>query len=113
MGLMFIYAFFAILLSFLCSVLEAVLLSISPTFLNLKKMEGKEYAFTLEKLKKDVDKPLITILTVNTIAHTVGAILAGIQAKLADGAMSGSSELTLFGRSSTDAVTVGSGSSIV
>ncbi len=113
MGLMFIYAFFAILLSFLCSVLEAVLLSISPTFLNLKKMEGKEYAFTLEKLKKDVDKPLITILTVNTIAHTVGAILVGIQAKVAYGEMYGSSQHTLFGMSFTEDMMVGIVSTIM
>jgi CBS domain containing-hemolysin-like protein len=61
--------------------LEAVLLSVTPTFVNIKKEEGKPYADNLKALKQDVDKPLIAILTLNTIAHTVGAILVGAQAK--------------------------------
>ncbi len=77
MALLLFYAFVSVFFSFLCSILEAVLLSINPTFINLKKKEGKAYAETLETLKKDVDKPLIAILTLNTIAHTVGAILVG------------------------------------
>ncbi len=83
MELLLFYAFISIFFSFLCSILEAVLLSITPTFINLKKKEGKHYASTLQELKKDVDQPLIAILTVNTIAHTVGAILVGVQAKIA------------------------------
>ncbi len=81
MTLLLIYAVLSIFFSFLCSILEAVLLSVTPTFINLKKKEGKSYASTLETLKKDVDKPLIAILTLNTIAHTVGAILVGVQAE--------------------------------
>ncbi|MCX2681248.1 hemolysin family protein [Galbibacter sp. EGI 63066] len=81
MGLLIFFAFISIFFSFLCSILEAVFLSITPTFINLKKQEGKAYASTLEHLKQDVDKPLITILTINTIAHTVGAILVGVQAE--------------------------------
>ncbi|WP_370213632.1 CNNM domain-containing protein, partial [Mesoflavibacter profundi] len=73
MGLLLFYAFISIFFSFLCSILEAVLLSITPTFINVKKQEGKHYAEDLESLKKDVDRPLIAILTLNTIAHTVGA----------------------------------------
>lgn len=81
MTLLLIYAVVSIFISFLCSILEAVLLCVTPTFINLKKKEGKAYASTLEELKKDVDKPLIAILTLNTIAHTVGAILVGVQAE--------------------------------
>jgi CBS domain containing-hemolysin-like protein len=81
MSLLLFYAISAVFFSFLCSILEAVLLSITPTFINIKKQEGKKFALTLEKLKKDVDKPLIAILTINTIAHTVGAILVGVQAE--------------------------------
>ncbi|OBX24840.1 CBS domain containing-hemolysin-like protein [Gelidibacter algens] len=81
MTLLIIYAFVSIFFSFLCSILEAVLLSITPTFINIKKKEGKDYAKNIEMLKKDVDKPLIAILTLNTIAHTVGAILVGVQAE--------------------------------
>lgn len=47
----------------------------------MKKQEGKTYAQTLTNLKKDIDQPLIAILTLNTIAHTVGAILVGVQAE--------------------------------
>ena len=83
MGLLLFYAFISILFSFLCSILEAVLLSVTPTFVNLKKQEGKKFANTLEELKQDVDKPLIAILTLNTVAHTVGAILVGVQAEVA------------------------------
>ncbi|SFW28437.1 Hemolysin, contains CBS domains [Sinomicrobium oceani] len=81
MTLLVLYALVSILFSFLCSVLEAVLLSITPTFINLKKQEGKSYAANLEALKNDVDRPLVAILTFNTIAHTVGAILVGVQAE--------------------------------
>ncbi len=81
MTLLFLYASISIGFSFLCSILEAVLLSITPTFITVKKNEGKAYADTLKKLKDDVNKPLISILTVNTIAHTVGAILVGVQAE--------------------------------
>ncbi|EZH72505.1 hypothetical protein ATO12_23950 [Aquimarina atlantica] len=81
MTLLIIYAVLSIFFSFLCSILEAVLLSVTPTFINVKKKEGKAYATTLENLKKDVDQPLIAILTLNTIAHTVGAILVGVQAE--------------------------------
>ncbi|MFD0863042.1 CNNM domain-containing protein [Sungkyunkwania multivorans] len=81
MGLLIFYAVISIFFSFLCSILEAVLLSVTPTFINVKKQEGKNYAKGLEALKKDVDKPLIAILTLNTIAHTVGAILVGVQAE--------------------------------
>jgi CBS domain containing-hemolysin-like protein len=81
MSLLLFYAISAVFFSFLCSILEAVLLSITPTFINIKKQEGKKFALTLEALKKDIDKPLIAILTINTIAHTVGAILVGVQAE--------------------------------
>ena len=81
MTLLVLFASLSIFFSFLCSILEAVLLSISPTFIEVEKREKKPYAFQLEKLKKDVDKPLIAILTLNTFAHTVGAILVGVQAE--------------------------------
>ena len=81
MSALLFWATISIFFSFLCSILEAVLLSITPTFINLKKQEGKEYAFTLDALKNDVDKPLIAILTLNTIAHTLGAMMVGIEAE--------------------------------
>ncbi|RAJ17966.1 CNNM domain-containing protein [Olleya aquimaris] len=81
MALLIFYGVISIFFSFLCSILEAVLLSVTPTFINVKKQEGKHYALKLEALKKDVDRPLIAILTLNTIAHTVGAILVGKEAE--------------------------------
>lgn len=81
MGLLIFYGVISIFFSFLCSILEAVLLSVTSTFINVKKKEGKQYATALEALKNDVDRPLIAILTLNTIAHTVGAILVGKQAE--------------------------------
>lgn len=107
MGLLIFYALISIFFSFLCSILEAVLLSITPTFISVKKREAKSYALTLEELKKDVDQPLIAILTLNTIAHTVGAILVGVQAKVAYAELYGSSEQTVFGVTFTEDLMVG------
>src|SRR5690606_36695254 len=80
MGLLIFYALISIFFSFLCSILEAALLSFTPTFLKLKAREGKAYAKTIMNYKKDIDQPLIAILTINTVAHTVGSILIGVQA---------------------------------
>ncbi len=107
MGLLIFYAIISIFFSFLCSILEAVLLSITPTFINVKKQEGKAYAIELENLKKDVDKPLIAILTLNTIAHTVGAILVGVQAKVAYAELYGTQTRSLFGMEFTEDLMVG------
>lgn len=113
MGLLIFYAFISIFFSFLCSILEAVLLSVTPTFINIKKKEGKAFADTLNTLKKDVDKPLIAILTLNTIAHTVGAILVGVEAKSAYAEMYGSEVKKIFGFSFTEDVMVGIVSAIM
>ena len=107
MSLLIFYAVGSIVFSFLCSILEAVLLSVTPTFINVKKSEGKAYAETLEQLKKDVDKPLIAILTLNTVAHTVGAILVGVQAKAAYAEAFGTNTRDFFGIAFTEDVMVG------
>ncbi|WP_372917735.1 DUF21 domain-containing protein, partial [Salegentibacter sp.] len=85
MGLLIFYAFISIFFSFLCSILEAALLSFTPSYIKIKKQEGKEYADTLAHFKQDIDRPLIALLTVNTVAHTVGAIMVGVQAEKAFG----------------------------
>lgn len=107
MGLLIFYAIISIFFSFLCSILEAVLLSITPTFINVKKKEGKAYASELEEFKKDVDRPLIAILTLNTIAHTVGAILVGVQAKVAYAELYGTTKRSILGVELTEDVMVG------
>jgi len=81
MTLLVTYAVLSIVFSFVCSILEAVLLCVTPTFISVNKKEGKSFASKLEGMKKDVDKPLIAILTLNTVAHTVGAIMVGTEAK--------------------------------
>lgn len=113
MGLLLFYAFVSIFFSFLCSILEAVLLSVTPTFVNRLKSEGKPFAQELEALKKDVDKPLIAILTLNTIAHTVGAILVGVQAEVAYSQLFGDGNSTLMGVKVSEAAMVGVVSTIM
>lgn len=113
MGLLLFYALISIFFSFLCSILEAVLLSITPTFLNVKKQEGKSYAAELENLKKDVDRPLIAILTLNTVAHTVGAILVGVQAKVAYVQLYGTAKRSFLGIEFTEDLMVGVVSTIM
>lgn len=113
MALLIFYATISIFFSFLCSILEAVLLSVTPTFINVKKKENKAYADELEGLKKDVDRPLIAILTLNTIAHTVGAILVGVQAKVAYVEMYGSKTTSILGIEFTEDAMVAVVSSIM
>ena len=113
MALLLFYGIISIFFSFLCSILEAVLLSVTPTFINVKKKENKSYADELETLKKDVDRPLIAILTLNTIAHTVGAILVGVQAKVAYTELYGSQTTTFLGITFTEELMVGVVSSIM
>lgn len=75
-------AFFvlAIFFSFLCSLWEAVLLSITPTYARIEQKKGTALGQTLQDFKENIDRPLAAILTLNTIAHTVGAIGVGEQA---------------------------------
>ncbi|WP_347923157.1 hemolysin family protein [Pontimicrobium sp. SW4] len=113
MNLLIFYAIISIFFSFLCSILEAVLLSVTPTFINIKKQENKPYAEDLESLKKDVDKPLIAILTLNTIAHTVGAILVGVQAKVVYAEQYGSVSRKILGIPFTEDLMVGVVSTIM
>ena len=80
MGLLVIYVSLAIGVSFLCSILEAVLLSLTPSYITAEMKQRPEHAKKLEVLKADVERPLSAILTLNTIAHTVGATGAGAQA---------------------------------
>lgn len=107
MSLLIFYAAISIVFSFLCSILEAVLLSITPTFISVKKNEGFNYAKELETLKKNVDTPLIAILTINTVAHTVGAILVGVQAKVAYAEIYGTAKRNILGLELTEDLMVG------
>ncbi len=80
MGLLFAYLLLALSVSFLCSVAEAVLLSVSLSFVKTNEDNGKKGAKLLKHLKENIDQPLSSILSLNTIAHTVGAAGVGAQA---------------------------------
>ena len=79
MTLLFVYLFLAVFVSFLCSLLEAVILSVTPSFINTQNNEGKKYAKILKNLKEEIDRPLAAILTLNSISHTFGAAGVGAQ----------------------------------
>lgn len=84
--LLIIYVLLALVFSFMCSVAEAVLLSITPSFIEGLKEKKPKQAEVLQKLKVDnVDRSLAAILTLNTIAHTVGAIGSGAKATIVFG----------------------------
>lgn len=80
MLLLFVYLILALLVSFLCSIMEAVLLSTPHSFLIMKLESGSSWVNIFIKLKSNIDKPISAILTINTIAHTVGAAGVGAQA---------------------------------
>lgn len=80
MTLLLVYMALALGVSFLCSIMEAVLLSVSPSFVARQEQEGNQLGVKLRKFKDNVDQPLAAILSLNTIAHTVGAAGAGAQA---------------------------------
>ena len=80
MVLLLFYLNLALVVSFLCSIVEAVILSVSASFIKLKEMEGKVSAKYLKDLKNNIDRPLSAILTINTVAHTIGAAGVGVQA---------------------------------
>ena len=80
MTLLLIYVGAALTVSFICSILEAILLSITPSHIALLEQQKHPAAPRLRALKENVDRPLAAILSLNTVAHTVGAAGAGAQA---------------------------------
>lgn len=80
MTLLLIYIFIALGFSFLCSIAEAVILSVSPAYISVLEKNKKPSGALLSSLSQDINKPLSAILTLNTIAHTMGAAGAGAQA---------------------------------
>ena len=80
MGLMFTYLIGALAISFLCSVLEAVLLSTPMSFITMKEEQGVKTATLMKEYKSNIDRPVAAILSLNTIAHTIGAAGVGAEA---------------------------------
>ena len=75
-----LYLALALIVSFLCSIVEAVILSVTTTYIHLEEHQGKTSTRYLVHQKNNIDRPLSAILTINTIAHTVGAAGVGAQA---------------------------------
>lgn len=80
MGLLLLFLFGAMAISFLCSVLESVLMSTSLSYINLREEEGFIPAKLMSSYKEDSGRPLAAILSLNTIANTIGAAGVGMQA---------------------------------
>jgi putative hemolysin len=64
-------------ISFVCSILEAVLLSISHSYVAVLQERGHPTGRLLARMRENIDEPIAAILTLNTIAHTVGASMGG------------------------------------
>lgn len=80
MTLLIFYVLLAVGVSFLCSIMEAVLLSVTPSYVAALEKEGRPAGKALRNMKAAIDRPLATILSWNTVAHTIGAAGAGAQA---------------------------------
>ena len=80
MFLLIVYVFIALGFSFLCSIAEAVILSVSSAYISVLEKENAPSGRLLRKQTDNINTPLSAILTLNTIAHTMGAAGAGAQA---------------------------------
>ena len=85
MILLLVYVIIALGFSFLCSIAEAVILSVSSAYISVLEKEQKPSGVVLRHLTEDINRPLSAILTLNTIAHTMGAAGAGAQAAIVFG----------------------------
>ena len=85
MTLLFVFLLSAMLVSFVCSVLESSLMSTPISFITMREEEGYKPATFMKKYKTDTSRPLAAILSLNTIANTIGAAGVGRQATLVFG----------------------------
>lgn len=79
--LLILYILLAIGFSFICSILEAVIISVTPNYLESLKETNPKLCKSLTPLKENIERSLASILTINTFAHTIGAAGAGAQAQ--------------------------------
>ncbi|MBN2490070.1 MAG: HlyC/CorC family transporter [Planctomycetes bacterium] len=82
MTLLVLYLALALVVSFCCSLLEATILSATPAHIELLAQAGRRSGRLLRRLKGRIDRPIIAILTLNTVAHTVGAAGVGAQVQV-------------------------------
>jgi len=80
MDLLLIYFALAVGISFICSVLEAVLLSVNMSYISVLEKENPKVGMLLRLHKTNINKSIASILILNTIAHTIGAAAVGAQA---------------------------------
>lgn len=85
MLLLTFYVFIALFFSFLCSVSEAVILSVSSSYISVLESKQRPSGLLLRDQTNNINRPLSAILTLNTIAHTMGAAGAGAQAAVVFG----------------------------
>ena len=82
MGLLLLFLLGALLISALCSILEASLLSTPLSYITMREEEGYKVATKFKEYKQDTNRPIAAILSLNTIANTIGAAGVGRQATL-------------------------------
>ena len=80
MAILLAYLFLALLISFLCSILEATLMSTPISYITMREEEGYKPAKRMKAYKQDPSRPIAAILSLNTIANTIGAAGVGKQA---------------------------------
>ena len=85
MALLIFYLLLTMGISFLCSLLESVLMSTPISYITMKQDDGDRNAALFLRMKQDPDRPLSAILSLNTIANTLGAAAVGHQATLLSG----------------------------
>ncbi len=81
MDLLVIYFLGAVIVSFVCSVLESVLLSVTMPFISVMEKEKPKAGLLLKQHKQNINKSIASILILNTVANTVGAAAVGVQAE--------------------------------
>lgn len=77
MTLIIVVSIVILAVSFLCSMLEAVFLSVTPSFVAMAVRDQKRSGKLMEHLKENIDRPISAILTLNTVSHTIGAAVVG------------------------------------
>lgn len=77
--MLIIYFALTLFVSFVCSLMEAVILSVPPAYVSVLKKQGRRSGGILKKLHRNIDQPLAAILTLNTIANTFGSMGVGHQ----------------------------------
>ena len=85
MTLLLVFLLGAMAVSFLCSLLESTLLSAPISYISMREEEGDRSAALFMKMKQEPDRPLAAILSLNTIANTIGAAGVGQQATVVFG----------------------------